>query len=181
VTVLPTARIHSEMRRLLLATSALVFVLTACGGGQRVPKGVTEIDIHSPGPLHLSTHRSHGHVYLSPGHHSPVIVRRVTDPSQVTRITAWFNSLRPPAKVSYACAGGPAETVRFTFRSVNGDALATAYSAPLRAGPCDTIGFIVGEQREGETFLTDSSHGPSLIHRVQRLLGVKFPDDLYLG
>jgi hypothetical protein len=169
------------MRRLLLATSALVFVLAACGGGQRVPKGVTEIDIHSPGPLHLSKHRSHGHVYLSPGHPSPVIVRRVTDPSQVTRITAWFDSLKPPGKVSYVCAGGPAETVRFTFRSANGDELATAYSAPLRAGHCDMIGFIVGAQRERETFLIDSSHGPSLIHRVQRLLRVKFPNNLYLG
>jgi hypothetical protein len=169
------------MRRLLLATSGLVFVLAACGAGQRVPKGVTEIDIHSPGPLHLSTHRSHGHVYLSPGHPSPVILQRVTDPSQVRLITAWFDSLMPPGKVSYGCAGGPAETVRFTFRSANGDELATAYSAPLRADHCDMIGFIVGGQLEKEKFLIDSSHGPSLIHRVQRLLGVKFSNDLYLG
>jgi hypothetical protein len=43
------------------------------------------------------------------------------------------------------------------------------------------IGFIVGGQLEKEKFLIDSSHGPSLIHRVQRLLGVKFSNDLYLG
>jgi hypothetical protein len=171
------------MRRLVLATSALVFVLAACGGSRRVPKGVTEIDIHSPGPLHLSKHRSHGHVYLRPGHPSPVIVRRVTDPSQVTRITAWFDSLRPPGPTPphTGCAGGPAETVRFSFRSANGHELATAYSAPVRADRCDTIGFIVGGQREKETFLVDSKQGSALIDRVQQLLGVKFPNDLYLG
>lgn len=170
------------MRVLALAVFvSLGMVVAGCGGSQRVPKGVTEIDIHSPGPLHLSTHRSHGHVYLSPGHPSPVVVRRVTDPSQVTRITGWFDSLKPPGKVSYGCAGGPAETVRFTFRSANGDELATAYSAPLRANHCDMIGFIVGGQREREMFLIDSSHGPSFIRRVERLLGVKFPDNLYLG
>jgi hypothetical protein len=169
------------MRRLLLAASALVFVLAACGGSQRVPKGVTEIDVHSPGSLHVSTHRSHGHVHLSLGHSSPAISLRVTDPSQVSRINSWFDSLKPPGKVSYGCAGGPAETVRFTFRSANGAELATAYSAPLRAGPCDTIGFIVGRQREREAFLVDSKQGPTLIDRVQGLLSVKFPLIGYLG
>jgi hypothetical protein len=170
------------MGRLLFATSALVFVLAGCGGGggQRVPKGVAEIDVHSPGPLHLSTHRSHGRI--SPrGNPSPVISLRVTDPAQVRRITGWFDSLRPPGRVSYGCAGGPAESVRFTFRSTNGDELATAYSAPLRAGPCDTIGFIVGRQREQEEFLVDGKQGPTLIDRVQGLLGVKFPLIGYLG
>jgi hypothetical protein len=71
--------------------------------------------------------------------------------------------------------------VRFTFRSANGAELATAYSAPLRAGPCDTIGFIVGGQREREAFLVDGKHGPTLIARVQGLLGVKFPLIGYLG
>lgn len=169
------------MKGLLLAASGLVFVLAACGGSHRVPNGVNEIDIHSPGRLHLSTHRSHGHVHLTPGHPSPVISRRVTDPSQVERITGWFDSLKPPGKVSYGCAGGPAESVRFTFRSANGEELATAYSAPERAGPCDTIGFIVGGQRKRETFLVDSTQGSPLIQRVESLLGVKFPDDLYLG
>jgi hypothetical protein len=167
------------MRRLLLAASAVVLVLAACGGSQRVPKGVTEIDVHSPGPLHLSTHRSHGHIYRSPGHPSPVIFRRVIDASQVERIDSWFDSLKSPGKASYGCAGGPALSVRFTFRSANGDEVATAYSAPVRAGHCDMIELAVAGQQE--TFFIDSSHGPSLIRRVQRLLGVKFPDDLYLG
>jgi hypothetical protein len=167
------------MRRLLLAASALVFVLAACGGSQRVPKGVTEIDVHSPGPLHLSTRRSHGHVYLSPGHRSSVIFRRVTDPSQVERINSWFDSLKSPGKASYACAGGPALSVRFTFRSANGHEVATAYSAPLPADHCDMIELAVAGQQE--TFFIDSSPAPSLIRRVQRLLGVKFPDNLYLG
>jgi hypothetical protein len=169
--------------KLLIAACALTLatsVVAGCGSSRRVPNGVSEIDIHTPGPLHLSTHRSHGHVYLRPGRPSPVISRRVTDPSQVERIIGWSNSLKPPGKVSYGCAGGPAESVRFTFRSANGDELATAYSAPERAGPCDTIGFTVGGQRLRETFLIDS-RGPSMIHRVQRLLGVKFPDNLYLG
>ena len=172
---------RSGMKCLLIASTPLVLVLAACGGGQRVPKGVSEIDIHSPGRLHLITQRSHGHVYLRPGHPSPVISRRVTDPSQVERIAGWFNSLKPPGKVSYGCAGGPAEGVRFTFRSANGEELAMAYSAPERAAPCDPIGFIVGAQRERETFLVDGDQGSPLIHRVESLLGVKFPNDLYLG
>jgi hypothetical protein len=108
------------MKRLLLAVSALVFVLAGCGGSQRVPKGVTEIDVHAP-----------GRISLRPKHPNPGISRKATDPSQVKQIVSWFGSLKPPGKTSYACAGGPAASVRFTFRSANGTALATANSPPV--------------------------------------------------
>ena len=156
------------MKRSLLAASALVLALAGCGGSQRVPNGVTEIDIRAP-----------GRISLRPNHPNPGIARRVIDPSQVKRITGWFDSLRPPGRTSYLCAGGPALSVRFTFRSANGDELAKAYSAPARAGPCDTIEFTVGGQ--SEMFLVDSNQATPLIRRVQRMLGVKFHDDLYLG
>jgi hypothetical protein len=156
------------MKRLVLAASVLVLVLSACGGSQRVPKGVAEIDINAP-----------GRISLHPGHRNPGISRRITDPSQVERIVNWFDSLKPPGKVSYLCAGGPALSVRFAFRSANGDELAKAYSAPVPAGPCDTIQFTVG--RQPGSFLVDTNQATPMIHRVQRLLGVKFHDDLYYG
>jgi hypothetical protein len=156
------------MKRSLLAASALVLVLAGCGGSQRVPNGVTEIDIRAP-----------GRISLRPNHPNPGISRRVTDPSQVKRITGWFDSLKPPGKTSYGCAGGPALSVRFTFRSANGDEWAKAYSAPAPACPCDTIQFTAGGQPE--MFLVDGNQATPLIHRVQRMLGVKFHDDLYLG
>src|SRR5438093_1540410 len=84
------------MKRSLLAGSALVLVLAGCGGSQRVPKGVTEIDIRAP-----------GRISLRPNHPNPGISRRVTDRSQVQQIITWFDSLKPPGKSSYGCAGGP--------------------------------------------------------------------------
>jgi hypothetical protein len=156
------------MKRSLLAASALVLVLAGCGGSQRVPNGVTEIDIRVP-----------GRISLRPDHPNPGISRRITEPSEVKRITGWFDSLKPPGKTSYGCAGGPALSVRFTFRSASGDELAKAYSAPAPAGPCDAIELSVGGQPE--MFLVDSDQATPLIHRVQRMLGVKFHSDLFLG
>jgi len=156
------------MKRLLLAGSALVLVLAGCGGSQRVPRGVSQIDVRAP-----------GRVSLRPNHPNPGISRSITDPSQVKRITGWFDSLKPPGTTSYICAGGPALSVSFTFRSANGAELAKAYSPPAPAGPCDTIQFTAAGQPE--TFLVDSNQVTPLIHRVQRLLGVKFHNDGYLG
>jgi hypothetical protein len=157
------------MKRLLIvAASALVLVLAACGGSQRVPKGVGEIDVRAP-----------GRISQKPNHPNPGISRRVTDPSQVKDISRWFDSLKPPGKTSYGCAGGPAASVRFTFRSANGAELARAYSAPTAAGPCDPIHFTVDGQPE--VFLVDTNQATPLIQQVQHLLGVKFHNDLYLG
>jgi hypothetical protein len=156
------------MKRLVLAASVLVLVLSACGGGQRVPKGVAEIDIHAPGRFSPKA-----------GRPSPGISRRITDPARVERIAGWFDSLEPPGKVSYGCAGGPALSVRFTFRSANGDELAKAYSAPVPADPCDTIQFTAG--RKPESFLVDGNQSTPMIRRVQHMLGVEFNNDLYYG
>jgi hypothetical protein len=103
------------MKRLLIAAAPLVLLLAACGGSQRVPRGVSEIDIRAPG--RISRSRTHP---------SPIISRRVTDPSEVKSIIDWFNGLRPPGKVNYGCAGGLGADVTFTFRSPSGAELAKA-------------------------------------------------------
>lgn len=171
------AKRRARQRRFLvvgaLSVAALVAGLTlgfhwVGGGSHRVPKGVSQIDIRAP-----------GRISLKPNHPNPGISRRITDPAQVKLITSWFDSLKPPGETSYGCAGGPALSVRFAFRSANGRELAAAYSAPAPAGPCDTIQFTAGGQPE--TFLVDSDHATPLIHRVERMLGVKFHDDLYYG
>ena len=161
------------MKRLLIAAGFLVFVLAACGGSQRVPKGVSEIDIRAPGRISQSTHPS------------PIISRRVTDPSQVKSIIDWFSALRPPGKTNYACAGGFAADVRFTFRSASGTELARANSPPAAAIPCNPVHFLIRGQQE--TFLVDGDlpHSVNLrttfIGRVERLIGTKFHADVYLG
>jgi hypothetical protein len=172
------AKRRARQRRFLLASALLIAALatgltlglrpTRGGLSARVPKGVTEINIRAP-----------GRISLRPNHANPGISRSITDPSQVKRITGWFDSLQPPGKTSYVCAGGPAASVGFTFRSANGAELAKAYSAPAPAGPCDTIQFAVDGQRE--MFLVDSNRATPLIHRVQRLLRVKFHNDVYYG
>jgi hypothetical protein len=158
------------MKRLLLVASVLILVLAACGGSSRVPSGVSQIDIH-----YLATSR---HVTNSPIHARPVS-RRVTDSSQVKSVIDWFDSLKPPGKTSYGCAGGPASEVTFTFRSANGAELAKAYSAALAAASCDPIHLTVHGQQE--TFLVDSNQKMALINRVGRLLGIKFRQHGYLG
>jgi hypothetical protein len=158
------------MRCLLLAASPLVLVLAACAGGQRVPNGVSEIDIRAP--VQLET----------PRHPQPpkVFSRTVTNPSQVSRVVDWFDSLQPPGKTDYVCAGGLGASVRFTFRSANGAELARAYSPPAKAGPCDTIQFTPSGQQEA--FLVDGNQGASLIGRLKRLLGPRFrPTGVYYG
>ena len=171
------AKRRARQRRFLLAgalllaalATGLVLGLRSTGAGLTawVPRGVTEIDIRAPGRISLTNHPN------------PGISRRITDPSQVKRITSWFNSLKRPVAAPYICAGGPAHSVRFTFRSANRADLATAYSAPALAGPCDPIQFTAGGQPE--TALVDRNQATALIHRVQRLLGVKFHNDLYYG
>ena len=155
------------MKGLLLAASLLVLVLAACGGSQKVPKGVREIDVHAPGvPLSLR----------KPG---PPISRRVTDPSQVKRIIGWFHALKRPGNSNVVCAGGLAANVTFTFRSASGDELAKASSPPAAASYCQPIHFVTRGQRE--TFLIDANQGSPLIDRVESLLGIRFPVKLYLG
>jgi len=80
------------MKRLLLAASALVLVLAACGGSQRVPKRVSEIDIRTLVPdVRSVTDRPR------------VFSRSITDPSEVERIIGWFDALKPPGTTSIAC------------------------------------------------------------------------------
>jgi hypothetical protein len=156
------------MKRLLVAANALVFVLAACGGSQRVPKGVSEVDIRAPVRITKSPTRPE------------IFSRRITDPSQVKRIIGWFDSLQPAGNYNTLCAGGLAAEVTFTFRSATGVELAKAYSPPEVADTCDTIHFTTRGQHE--TFLVDANQATPLIGRVKRLLGPRFrPTFLYLG
>ena len=141
------------MKRLLLAASALVLVLTACGGSQRVPKGVSEIDIRAPLRINLRP---------AP---PQIFSRSVTDPSQVKRIINSFDSLRLPGKPNYGCAGGLDTDVTLTFRSANGAELAKAYSPPAAAHYCDPIFLTVSGRRQ--TILIDSK-GMTLIGQMKR-------------
>jgi hypothetical protein len=148
------------MRRLLLTASALAFVLAACGGSQRVPNGVSEIDIRAP-------------VRITTSPEAPdIFSRRVTDPAQVRRIIGWFDSLQQPGSNNTLCAGGLVADVTFTFRSANGVDLAKAFSPPAVAEACDTIQF--SAHRLLETSLVDGNQATPLIGRVKRLLGPRF-------
>jgi hypothetical protein len=106
---------------------------------------------------------------------------RVTDPSQVHSIVAWFDGLTRSshAPANWVCAGGYAENVTFTFRNASGHALATASSAPAGTGYCSPIQFGVGAQPQ--KFLYDADRANPLIGRVQQLLGVQFQVRVYYG
>ncbi len=183
------AKQRMRRRRLLLAAALAGVVVLAAGltlalrpagsasTGAWVPRGVEEIDVRAPSLRALP------------------ISRHITAPSQVNRVVAWFNGLhRDPSTVrihgmQLGCAGGPAESVMFTFRDASGNVLAKAYSAPGVASYCDPIQFAVGAHRANflidgtsPNFLIGRVKGTkSLIGRVERLLGVKFPFAGYLG
>jgi hypothetical protein len=148
------------MKLLLLGASALLVVVAGCGGSQRVPKGVSEIDIRAP--VRITHHNQKPRIFS----------RRVTDPSQVARLVAWFDALKPAGGNSnIVCAGGLSADVTFIFRSASGAKLASAFAPPAPAGNCDPIHF----DRPGrqEAFLVDG-RGKPLIRRVERLLGPGF-------
>jgi hypothetical protein len=157
------------MKRLLLAASPLVLVLAACGGAHRLPKGVGEIDVRAPV----------GRPTRSPSL-PQIFSRRITDPAQVKSIVGWFDSLKRPGKSEIACAGGYSSDVTFTFRSLNGNELASANSPPARADDCNPIHLTLRGQQEA--FLVDSGQGMALIGRIKRLFGPRFrPVIGYLG
>ncbi len=194
-------------RRLLLAlllagvvvlTLGLTTALRSPGsraGGAWLPQGVQEIDIHAPS-FKAQWIDIHSPNFKSP---PPPLSLRITDPSQVARIAAWFNALvRSPREKprmsdgdTGGCTGGPAADVAFTFRGANGAGLATANSTPDTAWYCEPIQFTAGARPRA--FLLDGfarrigdgserltrEHASSLIGRVERLLGVKFTPHIY--
>jgi hypothetical protein len=174
-------------RRLLIALLAGVLALAlgltfavhpfrsdaVAGPGSWVPRGVQEVDIH--GFRQTSPTR----IRLTP------VSFRVTDPTQVDRIVAWFDGLAKEPRtvkvrgVTLGCIGGPAENVSFTLRGENGSALAKASGAPGVAEYCNPIQFTAGTRPAN--FLIDPNRASSLMGRVQGLLGVSFVSDVYLG
>jgi hypothetical protein len=185
------AKQRMRRRRLLLAAVLAGVVALAAGltlalrlgsfrgdSGAWLPQGVAEIDIRTP-------------VTVNAGG----IALRVTDPSKVDRITAWFNGLdRQPTSVKVhghklGCAGGYGGDVTFTFRAASGAALAKADSDGRTAWYCDPIQLTVGAQRASflvdrnpTSSLVDPNPTHSLVGRVQHLLGVKIPpSSVYAG
>jgi hypothetical protein len=140
--------------------------LRGTSGGRWVPQGVTEVDVHG----------------LSPGEGSALtpISLRVTDPTQVDKIAAWFNGLTPNARgVTRFCASVPGSNVNFMFRGANGDPLAEANTIPGPTRVCDPVQFFT---RVGvETLLYDPDRASSLMGRVEKLLGVEFRSNAYYG
>ena len=139
------------------------------GEGAWVPPGVEEIDVKAP-----------------------PISRRIPDPAEVKQVIAWFDGLHRVREVKIhgvelGCAGGYAANVVFTFRGATGNKLATATGTPGVAWACGTIQFAAGAH--STTFLVDGNGAPrdvtsanSVMGRVQKLLGVKFPwPTVYLG
>jgi hypothetical protein len=180
------ARQRMHRRRLLIAVLAEVAVLalgltfalhpfrsdSVATPRAWVPAGVHEIDIR-------------GFSRPPAARKFAAVSFRVTDPAEVKSVVAWFDGLeRNPRTVTIhgrqlVCAGGPAESVAFTFRGANGRALARAFSAPGVAEYCDPIQLTAGTHRA--SFLVDANRASSLIGRVQGLLGVTFASTGYYG
>jgi hypothetical protein len=103
------------------------------------------------------------------------VVRRIVGRGKVGRIVRWFDALNVvPPGAHVICGALVASNVRLTFRSASGGRLATAV-APSRPGDgCAPISFSI--RGNGQTPLIDAVFGRhAFVHRVQRLLGVRFP------
>lgn len=202
------AKQRMRRRRLLLAlllagVVALTIGLTAAlrsagsrAGAAWLPQRVQEIDIHAPS-FKSQWVDIHSPSFKSP---PPPLSIRITDPSQVAHVTAWFNALvlRSPHPMRMSdgdmgggCTGGPAPDVAFTFRGANGEELAKANSTPGTAWYCEAIQFTAGAHptaglvdrfarrvADGSEIL-DRKHASSFIGRVERLLGVRFRSHIY--
>jgi hypothetical protein len=172
------AKQRTRRRRLLLAAAlagvaALAVGLTLAlrpGGlgmfrssGALVPAGVEEVDIRQSNASSRPTSL------------------RVTNPTQVNSVVAWFNGLTrlSQAPANMMCAGGSVANIVFTFRGAGGAGLATANSSPTPTGFCNPIHFTVGAKPQA--FLYDPSGVHPLISRVEELVGVKFAPSVHLG
>jgi hypothetical protein len=103
--------------------------------------------------------------------------RDVTDPVKVARIIRSFDALNvvQPGTEVVSCPLVLATRVRFVFRSASGSRLATAAVPSRPATGCNPIAFSIGGTRQMQ--LIDARVGRySFIRRVERLLGVRFPD-----
>jgi hypothetical protein len=103
------------------------------------------------------------------------VVRQVTDRAKVARIVRWFDALDvAPPGVHVECKLIFASRARFVFRSASGAKLAAAAVPSRPADGCNSIAFSIRGRRQ--TPLIDAVFGRhAFVHRVQRLLGVRFP------
>jgi hypothetical protein len=120
-------------------------------GGRWVPAGVSEIDITRP-------------VLSVTALSAPPIAARVTDPSEIKRILAWFNALDQSSN-QITCFVAPLHTL-VTFRAASGATLATA-DVP---SACEPIRFTT---RGPAVSLADRNAPNSFSERVARLVGPK--------
>ncbi|HLX32821.1 MAG TPA: hypothetical protein VKR79_08655 [Gaiellaceae bacterium] len=116
---------------------------------ERVPAGVTEIDVRAP-----------------------KVSRHVTGPAKVATIVRWFDALPiSPPGVVLPCPLVIGPKIEFVFRSASGARLASASAPSLgKAWICDAIAFSIHGHRQ--TALVDAQRGHGFVYRVQHLLGV---------
>jgi hypothetical protein len=121
---------------------------------EAVPRGVREIDIRD-GRVH----------------------RRVVGSTNVARIVHWFDALNvTQLGAAVICPAILASKVTLVFRSASGARVARSVVPSQPADGCDPIAFSI--RGHVQTPLIDGTPGAgrAFVDRVQRLLGVRFPE-----
>jgi hypothetical protein len=121
---------------------------------EAVPRGVREIDLRDGD-----------------------VRRRVLDPTTVARIARWFDELNVTQPgTAVICPAILASKVAFAFRSASGTRVASSVVPSQPADGCDPIAFTIHGHPQPPLIDGTPGAGQSFVDRVQRLLGVRFPE-----
>ena len=103
------------------------------------------------------------------------VARQVRNRAKVARIVRWFDALNvAPPGVHVMCNPTLVSRATFVFRSRSGARLATAVVPSRPADGCSSIAFSIRGHRQAP--LIDGVFGRrAFVNRVQRLLGLRFP------
>lgn len=143
------------------------------GTGVRVDAQVQKI-IPRPGGEQIPNRARVLTVTVGRSHHRPSASRTVTNRVQVHRIAAMINRLQTEQPEAINCPSYPPRplVVTFTFRArVHSGVLARAREpadATEPTTPCDPMTLVIEDRR-----WTPLLGGAAVVHRVQRMLGVK--------
>jgi hypothetical protein len=109
--------------------------------------------------------------------HVGSLTRRVVDRVKLDRIVGWFDALDvlQPRDLAVHCPLILTKRVTFTFRSESGARLATAIVPSRPATLCNAVAFSI--RGHSQQPLVDGAPGrDAFVNRVQRLLGLRFPN-----